>query len=461
VGKETGTSRPPRKRLTKAEKDERIAFADRERRTRTMIQGQIERANALRSKEREFHGLEREFIYYQKDMLSRYQRAKDSKHPRDVGTAREQIVRHFLVDTGLLPGRYAVSTTSVRVASTTGHVSSELDLLFYDPVDSVSLMRRESAYQVLPVESTYGTMQVKSKVTRQDIRDGLQNIATYKGLRRVAMQGFNVFSGKSKSPHGFGILFAFDTDLDWGDLLDEIKTFAQNNPKHLWCNAVFVLSKGLVLYGDHQRAVYLNDDIATVAELQMHGRPDREGLCFYHLYCVLLNLLKNTLIQPPPVEDYFRLPFVAGGHSYRYSLGQFAEYGTCETHGDFARKLTEEKLIEVIEWCKLAEPINWVRATDLAYGKAGDDTQAYERQPGEVRIYNPDSLPLPDLLLRDSPFRSGGSAVIVKSLAFDAIEAAGLNIWIPYYYELKEGIINFCPKCEPKVRQELAARVGA
>jgi hypothetical protein len=119
-------NRSTRKRLTKAEKEERAAFADREEHTRKILKDQMGRAIALRSKEREFHGLDREFLYYQEDMLRQYDRAKDSKHPRDIGLAREQIVRHFLVDTGLLPARYAASTTSVRVASTTGHVSGEL-----------------------------------------------------------------------------------------------------------------------------------------------------------------------------------------------------------------------------------------------------------------------------------------------------------------------------------------------
>lgn len=450
-------NRPARKRPTKTEKAERAAFAEREERTRKMLKDKTDRAIALRSKEREFHGLEREFLYHQEDMLRQYERSKDVKHPRDVGLAREQIVRRFLIDTGIVPTRYAASTTSVRVASTTGHVSSELDILFYDPIDSVSLMRRENAYDVLPVESTYGTIQVKSKVTRQDIRDGLNNVATYKNLRRISTPGWSVFSGKARSPHGFGILFAFDTDLAWLDLLDEIEDFARNNPRHVWCNAVFVLSKGFVLYGDERRAAYSNDDIAAIMDLQMHGRPDREGLCFYNLYCILLDLLKGTLTQTPPVESYFRLPFVAGEHSYKYALGQFAEYGACEKHGDFARKLTEEKLVEVIEWCKSAESINWVRATELAYGQPGDNTEAYERQPGDVRIYNPDSLPLPDILLMDSPFLSDGKQVILKSLAFDAIETAGMNIWIPYHYELQRGIINSCPKCELKVRPENAS----
>lgn len=445
--------RPAQKRLTNAERKERADFAEREERTREMLKDKIGRAIALRSKEREFHGLDREFLFYQEDMLRLYDRAKDPKHPRDIGLAREQIVRRFLVDTGLLPARYAASDRSVRVASTTGHVSGELDILFYDPLDSVSLMCRENAFQVLPVESTYGTIQVKSKATRQDIRDGLENIASYKRLRRISTEGWTVFSGRPKSQQGFGILFAFDTDLDWIDLVNEVKAFAQEKPKHLWCNAVFVLTKGFVLHGTENRAAFLNDDISAITDLQMHGRPDRTGLCFYDLYSVLLGLLKNTDVQPPPVESYFQLPLVAGEHSYKYSMGQFSEFGTCETHGDFLRKLTEEKLVEVIEWCKSAEPINWIRATDIAYGMPGDNTEAYKRQPGDVRIYNPDALPFSDILVMDRPFMREGEQIITKALSFDSIETAGITIWIPYVYEVTRGIINSCPKCKQKKQQ--------
>jgi hypothetical protein len=190
-------SLPQKKRLTKAQKAERAAFTNSEERARKMIRDKIDRAIALRSKERNFHGLEREFLYYQEDMLRLYSRAKDSKHPRDIGLAREQIVRNFLVDTGLLPARYALATTSVRVASTTGHGSAELDLLFYDPIDSISLMRREDAYQILPVESTYGTIQVKSKATRKDIIRDFRILHLIKvSIVYLQLRGLYILAGK-------------------------------------------------------------------------------------------------------------------------------------------------------------------------------------------------------------------------------------------------------------------------
>lgn len=240
----TPVKRTIRKRLTKTQRAERSEFAEREIRTREMLTEKAKRASALRSKDREFHGLEREFRYHQDDLNQLFARTKDVDHPRDKGMAREQAFRRYLVDTGLIPSRYAITSTSHRVASTSGHISRELDLLFYDAAEAITLMQREKAYSVLPVECTYGVIQIKSKASRNDIRDGLLNIASYKKLQRVASQGWMIHTGEPKSGTGFGILFAYDTDLDWSIVVDELKSFCQNNPRQVWPNAVFVLTKG-------------------------------------------------------------------------------------------------------------------------------------------------------------------------------------------------------------------------
>lgn len=435
-------NRPVKKRLTKSGLADRKAFAAREAHTRKILREQADRAIALRSKDREFHGLEREFIHHQDDLLRLFERAKDAKHPRDVGAAREGLLREFLVENGLLPGRYAISTTSVRACSTSGHISGELDLLIYDLLDSVSLMRRGCAYDVLPVESTFGTIQVKSKANRKELREGFDNIASYKRLKRIAGSSARMFTGRPQSETGFGILFAYDSDLDWEDIVSEACDFASTNPSDVWCNAIFILSKGMLLHGNGEAAFALNGDISTVHSVKIHGFPDRQGHCLYEFYSVLLKLLRNTMVLPPPIEKYFRLPFVAGEHSYEYSFGQFAEFATCKLHGDYSRKLTREQLSKVIEWCKAAEPINWIKAIDIAYGRSEDPT-AYARQPGDVRIYNPDGLPLSEVLIMPYEGMEGGA----KKLAFDSINTSGMQILIPYYYEARDGIINICPKC--------------
>ncbi len=65
----------------------------KEARWRSILVNQAKRAIALRSLDREFHGLEREFRDHQAQMLIDYERTKDLKHPRDLGDTRECVFR--------------------------------------------------------------------------------------------------------------------------------------------------------------------------------------------------------------------------------------------------------------------------------------------------------------------------------------------------------------------------------
>jgi len=416
-------------------------FEERERRTKAFLTDKIERAIKLRSKDREFHGLNREFLYLKTKMIADYERSKDIKHIRDVGNAREQILRNFLTNSGYVPTRYAVSKNSARVASTTGHVTGEMDILLYDPIDSIRLMSREDVYDVYPVESVYGAIQVKSRLNKKEIKEGLENIAKFKALDRVPETGdFRIIMG-SRSDRGFGVLFAYDSDLEWSAIIREIEIFAKTAPQRQWCNIIMVLSKGLFLFGDATGSKFENAKIEAIPELTMHGYPDRDDAGLFTFYSILMTLLRQTTVQTVNPDTYFRLPLVADTLSYEFAMGPFAETGKCPDHGDYQRKISSESLKKLIDWCRTAEPINWIKANHLAYGMPGNDEEAYRRQPGEVRIYNPDNHSLADILAMDVD-DSG-----IKSIAYDQIRAAGMDIFLPYYYSVKEGLVSRCPKC--------------
>lgn len=420
-------------------------FEKREAGTRVFLRKLTQRAIDLRSKDREFHGLEREFLYHQAQMLVDYGKTRDIKHPRDVGTAREQILRKFLTEGGYLPKRYAVSDRSVRVVSTTGHISNEIDIALYDPIDSLTLMNREDVYEVHPIESVYGVIQVKSLLTNRELQSGLLNLASFKKLDRpVAGQPpSRMFRGRQPSGRGFGLLFAYGSDMAWGDVIRELEAYAKAHPQRVWPNAVFILDKGFFRFGRTDRGTLpFNEDIEAINALQIHGYPDREGLCLYQFQSHLLTLLRHTLVHPAQMDAYFRLPLVAEDKSYAFTWGNFAEVGHCEKHGDFARKISPDALATVVSWCREAAPINWIKATDIAYGLP-EDEEAYRRQPAEVRIYNPEGRSLSDILVKNEEI----AGKPVRSLAFDSIEAAGMTMWLPSYYVGREGLITGCPKC--------------
>jgi hypothetical protein len=426
----------------------------REERARSFLGSQAKRAIELRSKEREFHGLEHEFHYYQERMIADYERSKDIKHPRDVGDAREEILRHFLNDNGLIPNRFSVSGAKTRVASPTGHSSAELDVVLYDRDDSISLMRRDGGYQVLPIESVYGVIQVKSRLTKKAIREGLKNLASFKTLTKIQEPAHGVVSGyynSNRSSKGFGVLFAYDSDLEWGDVVQEMQSFADANKRDLLCNAVFILKKGFFLHGDGTNACKLNPHIDQLHAIKIHGYPDRDGSCLYQFMTSLLLMLRMTEVSIPNIDRYFRLPFVAGQRSYEFSMGMFSEIANCPDHGDYRREISEDSLKKVVDWCRGAEPINWIKATDIALGRPGDNYAAYERQPLDVRIYNPRDLALKDILFAETEL-NGQKAL---QNAFDSIETEGMTIYIPMFYTVVEDIIGGCPRCGPRPKFSL------
>lgn len=420
----------------KTRKSRAQASADREQleeieRLRKEMLERSERAIKLRSNDREFHGLNREFQYAQAELTRDYLKSKDVKHPRDVGTIREVLLRRFLSASGYLPRRYAVSTTSFRAVSTTGLLSNELDIALIDPFDSIRLMNREDVFEVFPIESVHGAIQVKSRLTETELASALKNIASFKRLQRN-----NVTS------HGFGIIFCYETGMAWLDIVAKLEAFMAANPPTVWPNAVFILNVGFFAFGSSNSGHFLNSDIETIEQPQVHGRPD-QGDLLYSMHSVLLELLRTSGTAPPPFDAYFSLPLVAEERSYRFSMGQFAEVGSCGKHGDFSRKIPPPELERLVEWCSTAPAINWIRANDLGMGHPGDNEAAYARQPGDVRIYNPDGLPLPDILYRQSLFDGRE----VKTIDYDIVEVGGMSIFVPRHYTEAEGIITGCPTC--------------
>jgi hypothetical protein len=386
---------------------------------------------AVRSKDREFHGLQREFLYAQAQMLQDYEKSKDIKHPRDVGNTREAILGRFLMSSGYLPKRYAVSNTSVRVVSTEGFISREPDILLFDAETSVVLMQREDAYQVYPAESAYGAIQIKSKLTKQELTKAFENIASFKRLQKVGIQHL-------RNDRGFGIIFAYDSDLECMQLVDALKDLASKSPRSVLPNLVVVLNRGHFLFGEGHVGKLHNVEIETIQDLKIFGNPDRLGRCLYAAYHALMSLLRDGEAPEVPIERYFSLPLTAGRYSYEFAYGIASELGSCPDHGDFLRKISEEGLEKVLTFCREEKPIDYLAAlSEAASNRWNGPTGTTSHL---VWIYNPKHLALSALLFAPEDIR----------ITFDEIVVSGHHILIPIYYSVTEHIVSGCKACGNK-----------
>lgn len=407
-------------------------FEKEEESLRSYLVEQAKLAIELRNKDREFHGVEREFSYHQAQMIVDYEKTKDLKHPRDKGNSREVLLRKFLKESGFLPKKYEVSDRSIRVASTTGHITKEIDIALYDSSEMISLMNRQDIYEVYPVETVYGVIQVKSNLTKKELISGLDNLRSFKKLKK------NI-----NDSHGFALLFAYCSDMKWLDIVRELETFAENNPREYLPNLIFILGRGYFRWGERGvNSVCLNEDIEKISEISISGFPDRQQRGLYEFHNLLLTLLRSTKAHQANLYEYFSLPFTTGEFSYKFTLGEFAETYHCLEHGNFTKKMTLGAVEKVFSYCIKAEPINAVKATHIAYNQPYNE-EAYIRQPSVVFIYNPEGLELTQILVREINTDSGR----INPISFEILEIDGIPIWLPYYYILNENLMSFCPKC--------------
>lgn len=394
----------------------------------------------LKSKSREFLGLSREFNYYQKRLMIEYKANNDIKHIRDNGDLKEYDITNFFQSNNIIPKKYGVSGNKVRIASADGNMSKEMDLVFYDYFNNIELMNRKNQYKVFPVETVYGVMQIKSKLTKKELNKGLENIASFKRLKTTSPPNNSISAnGKYKSNRGFGILFAYDTNMNWNEIGTIMKNYALNNPKETWCNFVVVLNKGMVFYGDEKYYGIYNilHDRADKPNVQSYDFPVD---CLYHLYTNILELLNTTSVKELDVAKYYNMPNVSGEYSYTFHMSTLNELLKCKEHGIYLKEIKEDKIKDIVEYCNNAEPINLWSLIDKSKEEATSKT--YSGMYSQLYVYNPENLKYEDILFDKGVF------------LFDSISYQNKIIAIPYYYTNKHELLKPCPKCKIKTRNK-------
>ncbi|WP_437954405.1 DUF6602 domain-containing protein [Sorangium sp. So ce119] len=120
------------------------------------------------------------FVQVSTKLQADFKMATATSHAGLKGSAREEAIRAFL--TQHLPRRYAVGTG--QVMSPTGRMSRQCDVVIYDPVLGPNLPLGDSA-AIFPIEVVYGTVEIKSDLTSEELKLAYENIASVKALAQA------------------------------------------------------------------------------------------------------------------------------------------------------------------------------------------------------------------------------------------------------------------------------------
>ena len=207
------------------------------------------------------------------------------------GSARENILREYIKQ--LLPQKYAVG--SGIITDVKGTQSKQQDFIIYDAFNSPSFLQVDSGSVVLPVESIFATIEVKSCLSKAELEKSIDNIRSVKELE------LSVFINSPVIPNQYnkicGSIFSYTSDSSLSTIAQNVYDLCKDAAKEYLPSMICVLDKGLIVN------VSKNDmrNITTLpSEDTTWGIIEKEKENNLYLFYLLLQQHLSTAVNFPP-----------------------------------------------------------------------------------------------------------------------------------------------------------------
>lgn len=221
-----------------------------------------------------------------KKLMADFEASKVVQHHGLKGDIRE----HTLVKTFLekhLPQKLQIG--SGLVVNADGTQSKQQDIIIYDAFNC-PLLHNEENVKIIPIESVYGTIEVKSTLSKRELNTCIENIKSTKSLPKTL----------HNLPHGF--VFSFQADSDIQTVCKNVIELNKQVDLHHRINALCILDQGIIVHfhkhGLNNIHVVPNENcyVGNIA-----GTPER-NLTFFYL--MLVNEFSHKHLTPPDLVEY-------------------------------------------------------------------------------------------------------------------------------------------------------------
>jgi hypothetical protein len=186
-------------------------------------------------------------------------------HAGEKGRNNEHVLGAFLNEN--LPKRYSVSTGKVIAAG--GQESGQIDLIVHDRVNTPALLEAR-AWSLVPVESVYAVISVKTTLNKDELRSSLSSIASVRSLPRKAAIRYEanhmIALGQSDTLRPRGFVFAFKSSWTSAEGMETaFRELLMEIEDPLRPNAVCALNQCLTI-----RRAYTTDTILFKEHALLH-----------------------------------------------------------------------------------------------------------------------------------------------------------------------------------------------
>ncbi|SCK25967.1 hypothetical protein H181DRAFT_02031 [Streptomyces sp. WMMB 714] len=187
-------------------------------------------------------------------MRAEFRQSSVFEHNGEAGTSREVTVHDFL--RSYLPG-HVKAVRNAEIVSASGEVSSQCDIVIINR--GTPPLTTLEGYQVIPNESVYGVVEVKTTLNGNQLVDACEKVRRARSLEKSAYRRIRSPIERKITAYGAtfshfptcGIVVAFDS-INLETLGDHLWNWCSSRPVYDWPDSVWVLGKGYFQWWDEQ-----------------------------------------------------------------------------------------------------------------------------------------------------------------------------------------------------------------
>jgi hypothetical protein len=211
------------------------------------------------------------------------------KHIRHRGDSREMTFKQLI--NSILPERYTIEKGFVVNKLTSR--SLEQDSLIVDTSSCARFIRtREISY--VPIESVAASIEIKSKLTTEELRKSLINAISLKKLIFEVTDFSNSDNLKGDTDVCYAI-FAYTSTKSLEGMAKELNEYSLQIPDRLNLNMIYVLDKGLILPVDKKTGrMFIGAEITSTGRYGFY-RSEKSKIQWYAEATPFLWFLANII----------------------------------------------------------------------------------------------------------------------------------------------------------------------
>ncbi|WP_251209896.1 DUF6602 domain-containing protein [Acetatifactor aquisgranensis] len=210
------------------------------------------------------------------------------QHNGEKGTARENILEEYLKS--YIPEKYSFSKGTIVDCKDVQ--SRQVDIIIHDKFLTPYLVDMDNT-KIVPIESVYGVVEVKSTLTKEELRKCVKNIESVRKLEKKTISDFSFPTA--------GLVFAYDSDASLETVYKNLNEISADVEVDKRISCVCVLNKGIILPVEKNGMTNVS---LLPSDNTIYGIFNNANDALLLFYLILTQILNSITIFPPDMVAY-------------------------------------------------------------------------------------------------------------------------------------------------------------